>query len=456
MAKKDAYIASHRFGLGPRPGEIEAASSDPRRWVVDQISPSPLPAELHDLDTTQERLEQFYQQKEMQAEGGGRLVFRERVLPEIATCFQLRVNTERPLLERMVAFWSNHFTIGVGRARAAVLAPVFQREAIRPNVFARFEELLLAAVTHPAMLDYLDNVRSVGARSPLGARRGLSLNENLAREVLELHTLGVDGGYTQPDIENLAAILSGWGVYDPRLEAKRPRFERLMRGEPVSVGLGSSTFYHFAHEPGPKILLGKRYAEDGPDELRRALRDLASHPSTARFVATKLARHFVADEPPEPVIKKLVRVYRETRGDLAAVTKAVALTERAWSTPWAKAKTPQDYIVSSLRVTGMRSIASIQLGESLTQMGQTPFGAPSPQGWADTASAWLTPGSLMRRVEWAQGLARQLAGSMNPNTLLQGSLGPLASTATQRLVSRAASPGDAIAFVLASRELQRR
>lgn len=456
MKKTKAFLASHRFGLGPRPGEIDTISPDPRRWVVEQIGPSPLPAELRDLDTTRERLEQFYQQKDIQAQGGGRHVFRERVFPEIATCFQLRVNTERPLIERMVAFWSNHFTIGVGRARAAVLAPIFQREAIRPHVFGRFEELLFAAVTHPAMLDYLDNVRSVGSRSRLGVRRGLSLNENLAREVLELHTLGVDGGYTQPDIENLAAVLSGWGVYDPRLEARRPRFERLMQGEPVSVDVGSATFYHFAHEPGPKTLLGKRYAENGPDELRSALRDIASHPSTARFIATKMARHFVADEPPAPVIKKLVGVYQNTRGDLAALTKALVSTDRAWSMPWAKAKTPQDYVVSSLRVTGMRSVASIQLGESLTQMGQTPFGAPSPQGWADTASVWLTPGSLMRRVEWAQGLARQLAGSINPNTLLQDALGPLASAATRRLVSRAASPGDAIAFVLASRELQRR
>lgn len=448
----ESYLAAHRFGLGPRPGEPERIGKDPRSWIRGQMK-APL---LAGAGTTRQWLEALYARKEM-AKEDKRAFMKERVMPEVWARFEQRIRSEQPFAERMVAFWSNHFTVSLN-GRLGALAPVYEREAIRPHVFGSFRDLLFSAVTHPAMLDYLDNTRSVGPNSLFGRRGKRNLNENLAREVLELHTLGVNGGYTQADVEALAAVLSGWAVWDPRLEKRRERFESRLTTMPFSIDIGAATFYPIAHEPGKKRVLGKRYAEAGADELRTVLNDLATHSSTATFVATKLVRHFVADRPPKAAVDTVARRFRETEGDLRSVLERVIDLDGAWSPRLVKAKTPEEYCVATLRATMTAEDDLDQAGrrvlDALLQMGQRPFSAPSPKGWPDTAAAWLTPGSLMRRIEWAQSLAR--FRRQDARTLLDGTLGPLASDETRKLVQRAASPTDGTAFVFASREFQRR
>ncbi|MEM9233830.1 MAG: DUF1800 domain-containing protein, partial [Pseudomonadota bacterium] len=327
--------------------------------------------------------------------------------------------------------------------------------AIRPHIFGRFEDMLFAAETHPAMVIYLDNILSVGPNSLLSRRRKRDINENLARECLELHTLGVDGGYTQADVEALAAILTGWAVENQRYARQSARLEKRL-GRPVAEYYGAGTFIVPMHEPGPKTLLGKIYREAGADEFRAVTKDLTAHPSTARFIATKLVRHFVADNPPEADVNRIADVFRDTRGDLGAVSRAVVELDSAWANALPKAKTPQEFVVACQRALDREGISASTLNGVLTPMGQQPLSAPSPQGWPDNAEAWVAPGSLMRRIEFARSLAARVGNRLDPDIFLEMTIGDVAGDETRRLVRGAPSGEEAIAFILASREFQRR
>ena len=240
--------------------------------------------------------------------------------------FQRAARAEVGFAERLVHFWSNHFCISAAKGPLVrVAAGCFEREAIRPHVLGRFGAMLQAVESHPAMLAYLDNALSFGPNSPAGRNRNRGLNENLAREILELHTLGVDGGYTQADVTALARIITGWTFSG--------REGRL--GEP-----GTFVFFPNGHEPGDHTLLGKAYAAGGVKQGEAALADLARRPATARHIAGKLARHFVADEPPPSLVDRLAKVFRETDGDLKAVAIALVDSDEAWTTPLAKMRTP--------------------------------------------------------------------------------------------------------------------
>ena len=219
--------------------------------------------------------------------------------------------------ERLAMFWANHFAISAAKGpHVRVIAGAFEREAIRPHVFGRFADMLLAVETHPAMLFFLDNQQSFGPNSVAGQNRKRGLNENLAREILELHTLGVNGGYTQDDVTSLARIITGWTVVG--------REGRL--GPP-----GTFAFFANAHEPGDQRLLGKTYVDAGFEQGRAALMDLARHPATATHVAVKLARHFISDDPPKALIDKLATTFKATEGDLAAVSTALVEAEESWA-----------------------------------------------------------------------------------------------------------------------------
>lgn len=450
MSAKAAFHAVNRFGLGAAPGDVAAASSDPRGWVLAQIGPQALPARLKAFRSAvslealvrgqaaaKQSAKKANQAKPVPAPGESQ---KDIYLAESAARTLAGAETKSPFAERWARFWSNHFTVSVARPRVAALAGAFEREAIRPQAFGRFHDMLRAATRHPAMLYYLDNTVSVGPNSQAGKRRQKGLNENLAREILELHTLGVDGGYGQQDVEAFARILTGWTVGNPRQ--------------------GTADAFHFAaaqHEPGDKRLLGRTYRGGGVEEGEAALKALAEHPATARFLATKLARHFIADDPPPAAVQALAEAFAKSGGSLAAVARALVERPEAWENPLAKAKTPDEMVVGLLRATGLQGLDDKQLVRALTLMGQAPFSASSPAGWPDRAEAWIGPEALVRRLEWLREAARRLVrhAPTQPD-LVDRLVGPGASAATWKAVNQAGDQAETLFLLLASREFQRR
>lgn len=455
MSTKAAFIAAHRFGLGPRPGELKRIADDPQGWVEAQIGPVPLPEQFNGFPSSQEI------QTKLSLEGNDvRKAFKQDLRKaqrrEDTETMRLRITTDRPFAERMVVFWSNHFSVTAGRAMTKDLVQSYNREAIRPHVFGSFSDLVFSAITHPGMIEYLDNGNSLGPNSPIGKRRKAKINENLARETLELYTLGVNGGYTQKDVEELAKILSGWGLYSPQMSRVKARFEDRFPGQEFSTRIGYAEYFPLIHEPGPKTVLGKTYKDEGPDELRRVVDDLVAHPSTAGFIATKLCRHFVDDNPPQIAVRKIETVFRETNGDLTEVSRALAGLEEAWLEPLPKAKSPHDFAVATFRAFQAERAPTQILLPGMNVMGQKMHNAPSPQGWPDDETAWLNPASLMRRIEWARMITKQLGKGSNPRNVLEQTIGPIASEEIRQVVKGAPSGPDALAFILASREFQRR
>lgn len=443
-----AYIALNRFGLGVAPGEADAVEADPRGWIRNQIvRRQEVPAGLSSFPGAASIMKEIHEARLESPEAlneTARRHYRESFGPETAARARHAVGTGTPFAERMVLFWSNHFTVSRTKAIIGPALPAYEREAIRPHVFGRFEDMLLAVAGHVCMVSYLDNNMSFGPNSRVGRRSGRGINENLAREILELHTLGVNGGYTQADVTEFAKALTGWthgGMVGPR------------RSRPVSGGFA---FRRWMHEPGPKTVLGKIYPEGGIEEARSIMRDLASHPSTARFVATKLVRHFVADDPPEPEMARIARVFRETGGDLAEVSRALVDLDAVWRHPIPKVKTPYELVISALRALGIGEVTAQSLGVPLQTMGQLPFNAPSPQGWPDEADRWIAPEALLRRIEWLRAIAVRAGTSEPPGGLLERTLGPVASAETRRMVDLAPSGDAGVALVLASAEFQRR
>lgn len=341
-------------------------------------------------------------------------------------------------LERLVMFWTNHFSIEAkksGQLRA--LAGPFEREAIRPHVLGRFEDLLVAVTKHPAMLLYLNNATSIGPDSSLGEKNGKGLNENHARELMELHTLGVDGGYAQADVTNLARMLTGWSVSPAR------------GAEP-----GQFLFRARAHEPGAQVLLGESYGQKGIRQGEAALQMLAAAPATATHIATKLARHFVADTPPPELIGLLAQRFTDTGGDLKAVSEALIGADASWAAPTAKVRSPQEFVFAAIRALGLTPKPGEVL-VALETLGQPLMSPGSPAGFADDAAVWLAPDAMTNRLDFAQLLAEQ-AGDIDPRELARQVLGARLDPLTAEAISRAESPTQGLALLLMSPEFQRR
>ena len=460
MSLAAAAIAAHRFGLGE--ARLDAIAADPRGWLQAQLGAAD-PQRGTDLADAATGLRAFvrYRQQRQQQAPPGEQGFAERLRAVVQADQRARlltaVTTARPFAERLALFWANHFTVSMAKAGARGLVGAFEREAIRPHIAGRFETLLAAAVKHPAMLRYLDNDQSAGAQSRIVRRlqrlpradgmppRLSGLNENLAREVLELHTLGVDGGYTQADVTEFARVLTGWRVRLSDFAGDAPRPDA-----PPSV------FDPAWHQPGPKQVLGRRYAE-GPQALDELLRALALHPSTARFIAAKLARHFVADEPPPAVVERLAQAYRHSGGELSAVYAALLQSPEAWLPAPRKLKTPEEFVIASARLAGLGEPPFPRLSDGgVSQLGQRLQAAPSPAGWPDRADEWLGPDALWKRIEWATRLADRLGRQVDARALAQQSLGPLLGDATRQQIERAADGPQALALLLLSPEFQRR
>ena len=410
--------ALNGFGLGARPDERRRIT-DPRQWLHAQLKeappllPAPAGATPEDITAALMAFRSAAQAANPQRREARQDARRQLVAiasAESHAALSARVGSHRPFVERLVAFWSNHLCVSTGaKILVAPLAGSYEREAIRPHVLGRFADMVLASAKHPAMLVYLDNFQSSGpgsrgAQAARGnQRRGL--NENYARELLELHTLGVDGGYTQRDVQELAKMLTGWTVAG-LARPNPPQRGRQRISVPDRGGVGF-TFQEVLHEPGPKTLLGARYAEGGVTEAERAIAALCRHPSTARFIATKLVTHFVADTPPPAAIDRVARVFRDSNGDLRAVSAALIDLPEAWSGDARKFRTPQDWLVAVLRAFNVTEAPDTLL-PVLRQLRHPLWSPQAPKGFDDTMAAWADPDSLLNRAELARTVSRRL------------------------------------------------
>lgn len=427
-----------RFGLGQR--GMQTPPVDPEAWLAEQLNkpdavlaePGPDSASAFDVIHLEE-VQGVQHNKGMSAQPH---FIGDRYQADRKQAMHAMIASADPFRERLVAFWANHFTVS-GRAGGKVLALLgaYVREAIRPHVAGKFEDMLKAVMHHPAMLYYLNNADSVGPASPNG-RKGRGLNENLARECLELHTVGVSSGYTQQDVTSFAKILTGWSVQtvgQPRGFAFRPE----------------------DHEPGTKLLMGQSFPQ-GYEGGGAALTWLAHHPATYQRLATQLLRHFVADTPDPHDVSEITAVLHDTGGDLKAATLAVVRLPSAWQ-PLTKLRTPIDYVTAVYRAFDASSDGSVDMSDAFwatTTFGQ-PFEEPLlPNGWADTAENWLQGESLLRRADWAYAVAGRSAA---PDTdMLVAAYEPLLSSNTLSIVRGAASRREALALFLASPEFMRR
>jgi uncharacterized protein (DUF1800 family) len=301
--------------------------------------------------------------------------------------------SERQLQEVMTDFWFNHFNVFIGKGADRYLVTAYERDVIRPHALGKFRDLLLATAKSPAMLWYLDNWQSVGPDSVAAARAKSNgkpvpgLNENYAREVMELHTLGVDGGYTQLDVTELARVLTGWTLEEPRLG-------------------GGYVFRPPRHEPGDKTVLGHTFHEDGEREGEAALALLAAQPATARFISTKLAQRFVSDTPPDSLVDAMAKTFLQSDGDIRAVLQTMLSAPEFWDRREvrSKVKTPLEFAVSALRATGADIARTQSVNDALNRMGMPLYGAQPPTGYPMRAESWVNSGALLSRMNFALGL----------------------------------------------------
>ncbi|WP_400766761.1 DUF1800 family protein [Methylosinus sporium] len=483
---RGALIALSRFGLGARPGDLAAAAADPRGFLLEELrrpnvgrlenaslAPSNVALQALFADQQEKRMER---ERAMAAEAtrvsmagaavgpGAAMAAPGPAAPplgadgkpkpqeppveqklfraEAMARFEKQASAQAGFVERLVAFWSNHFAVSVAKGQILrVAAGPFEREAIRPHALGRFADLLAAVESHPAMLFYLDNQRSIGPGSAAGRFAGKGLNENLAREILELHTLGVGGGYSQADVTALARIITGWSFAEAESEI----------GEP-----GGFVFKANWHEPGAPALLGKHYPQTGREQGAAALADIARHPATATHIATKLARHFIADAPPKPIVETLAKTFRDTEGDLTAVAEALIASDLAWSEPLAKIRTPDEYLMAAARATGALPNDPGQYLNMLNAMGMPLWQPPGPNGYPDNLDAWASPEAMKLRLDVAWQMAQRLKDIGHPLSVLDTAAGLAASRETREAASRAESRQQALAILFMSPEFQRR
>jgi uncharacterized protein (DUF1800 family) len=363
------------------------------------------------------------------------------------------LTTSSPFVERLVHFWANHFAVSIDKLPVIGLAGLLEFEAIRPHVLGRFSDMLLAVEQHPAMLVFLDQAQSIGPESQAGmfaamrGRKQLGLNENLAREIMELHTLGVRTGYSQADVTEFARALTGWTVSG----LGRGPAARLIGGSP-----GQFQFAALLHEPGGRTIMGKRYDEEGEAQARAVLLDLAASPATAKHIATKLARHFAGDDPPPALVERLCKAYLASGGDLPTVYRTLIQSPEPWAPKPLKFKNPWEWTVSALRAVGSNELDPKMAAGVLRQLGQPTWQPGSPAGWDDIAASWAGPDALVRRVEVAQRIGAKAASTIDARRLAEKQFPQTLSDATRTAIARAESPADGLALLLVSPEFVRR
>jgi uncharacterized protein (DUF1800 family) len=454
MSARDAVTALRRFGLGARPGEPRRIASDPRGFVLSQLDAGRAP-EIGGLPTSTQlwqevnRFRRARRRKETGQDGAMGSGMGEAAEPmrpsalsraEMSARFDHAVTTDSPLLERLVGFWSNHFTISMQAAVLRSIAGSYEREAVRPHVLGSFRDMLHAVVRHPAMLVYLDNYRSIGPNSRAGQRRGLGLNENLAREILELHTVGVNGGYTQDDVINFARALTGWAVHNGKDEAE-----------------GTFVFKPQWHEPGAVTIMGRTYPEGGVEQAEAVLDDLAAHPATARHLARKLAVHFVSEKAPLSLVERLESAFRHGDGDLDAVTRMLVSSGDAWRAEPRKVLPPYDFVIAVFRALEHTPRFPV-IANALRAFGHVVWKAPSPAGWPDEDEAWASPHALVERLDWVKQVTAGAPGSIADDVrdYADGLFGDTLSDFTRQAIARSETREQALALMFMSPEFQRR
>jgi uncharacterized protein (DUF1800 family) len=468
----EAALALHRFGMGPRAGSIAAIASDPRGALLAELERAGAGrvADAGFLTAAQASRAVFEFREERQASAKveaerKRLADSQRMddtmetpadtptpaaaqtpatpplpqqilLKEAKARLDAAFDAELGFVERLVWFWSNHFCISADKVPS--MAGAYEREAIRPHVLGGFADMLLAVEGHPGMLFYLDNSASIGPKSVAGINRSRGLNENLAREILELHTLGVNGGYSQHDVTQFAHVLTGWTIIP-------------IAGNPDHGA--EFTFIRRMHEPGPQQVVDKSYPDTGVEQGRAVLADLARLPATATHIVTKLARHFVADSPPPALVEKLAKAFRDTDGDLKAVAAALVTAPESWAEERGKLKRPSEWIMSVRRASGLRGDPVVVL-RSQAQLGEPLWRPPAPKGFSDEAASWVD--GLAHRLDLANVYAQRVEDRIDPKAMLETALGPLASAATRQAVGQAESRVQALALLVMAPEFQRR
>ena len=353
-------------------------------------------------------------------------------------------------------FWSNHFAISATKGGGVrVMAGAYEREAIRPHVLGRFADMLKAVEQHPAMLFFLDNTQSIGPMSQAGRNRNRGLNENLAREILELHTLGVDGGYTQTDVTSFAKIITGWTTTDQRMVVAMQVKGKAGGRQAIDLDPGQFAFVAQRHEPGEQTVLGKRYMDRGLDTGEEVLADLAKHPATARHIARKLAAYFVGQSPPPSLTARLEKTFRETDGNLAAVAKALASAPECWAEPPRKVVPPYDFTVSLMRAFGLqqRQVEALRVAAAI---GEPLWQPPSPKGWPDDDDAWMGPSAVRERLRIAEKVAREIDKTADPRALADNLIGEGMSQPTRQAIARAETREQGLELLIMSPEFLRR
>lgn len=487
----NSALALHRFGVGPRPNSIRAIARDPQGALLAELErpdagrvagDGDLPGsdavarEFHQEQIQRLKARRIGQQSQQRDgspnETGGRNIVDTTPLgrmvasgadsdpsmrsinglepkrnpskqnkfysDEVSARIKMALTAEIGIVERLVWFWSNHFCISTAKPALRGMAGGYEREAIRKHVLGQFADMLFAVETHPAMLYYLDNWQSTGPNSFAGRHQRRGLNENLAREILELHTLGVRSVYTQNDVTNFAKVITGWTIVPLRREERGGQFE----------------FAPNRHEPGPQTVIGKSYPDGGLEQGRAVLRDLARHPATATHIAKKLAMHFVADAPPSSLVERIARRFLDTDGNLKEVTRTLLQSHESWEAPRTKLKRPSEWLIGALRIA---SVTEPHVG--MTMRAQSILGEPlwrpsSPKGFSDESATWID--GLSDRLDVANNLARYFQAAENPSVVLEHALGPLASDETKSTVARAEDRKQALALLFMAPEFLQR
>ncbi|MCK1720648.1 DUF1800 domain-containing protein [Bradyrhizobium sp. 141] len=487
-AKADAVLALHRFGMGPRPGSIAAIGGDPRSALIAELdrplalpAASSLPSSAKAYRTVADanarrtaRAKQAQQQAkkqqmasasgasgdqaQAQPEGQAQGYAQEKDAVEMAAkqaadaipdpgrpiyLQEAKLRTEAALsadigfAERLVWFWSNHFCISANKIQS--MSGAYEREAVRANALGRFVDLLQTVESHPAMLFYLDNLESMGANSTAGINRNRGLNENIAREIMELHTLGVRTGYSQDDVISFANVMTGWTLVPPGANPQHG---------------GEFTFNPRLHEPGGQTVLGKRYEQDDAEQGRAVLRDLAAHPATATHVATKLARHFVADEPPPVLVEQMAKAFRDTDGDLKQVAIVMVSSDDAWRAPPLKLKRPGEWVIGMVRATGITAVDPVRYTGGQELLGEALWRPSAPKGYPDDEASWID--GVGRRLDVANNFAERISGMADPQAIIEDVFASQIASEVKQAVGRAESRQQALALLFMSADFQRR
>jgi uncharacterized protein (DUF1800 family) len=504
----DASIALNRFGLGARPDE--SVPSDPKGWLKRQLdSFDPKPAAFANVPTRAkvagELADYLEQQRQLRQQGLGRRQPAPVTLPpqtapgmtpamapgtpepgtkpddaandplraarrfvggqvrdDYAAAVGARVTaaltSPTPFAERLTHFWANHFAVSADKLQVIGLSGLLEFEAIRPNLMGKFGDMLNAVERHPAMLLYLDQAVSVGPNSAAGRfaanrpRPGgqkLGLNENLAREIMELHTLGVRTVYTQADVTEFARALTGWTV---RGIGRGP-------GARIAGTAGTPGEFIFAeriHEPGERTIVGRKYPDGGEAQAQAVLDTLAASSATAQHIATKLARHFAGDTPPPALVSRLKASFLKTGGDLPSLYKVLIDSPECWVPGPVKFKSPWEWTVSTGRALGMKQMLPLAAVGLLNQLGQPIWKPGSPAGYDDIAASWAGPDALVRRVEASERFATRSGGAIDARSLAPKLFPGALTPATEQALARAESPGQGLALLLVSPEMLRR